>query len=301
MYKKLSFLIKSMRPSQWPKNLVVFTAFFFSINESWSFNTPFDALTIFGELIVVFFVFCLLSGAVYILNDIKDIEFDRNHPYKRFRPIAAGKISINLAILFSSLIILLIMIVSFAANKDFAFCLLGYLLITILYSLILKKIVVLDVSVIAIGFVIRVVSGAIVAEVPISLWLYLCTGLGALILGFSKRRAELMLGGVQSTKYRSVFKFYSLTLIDRFIWMVSASFVLAYAFYTYSAPNLPTNRLMMLTIPLVVFGVWRFLHLLKIGRVKLQPEDTFFRDKLLLIGGLFWVIGSVTILYLYRG
>ena len=290
-----------MRPSQWPKNLVVFTAFFFSINESWSLNTPIGALSIFAELILVFCVFCLLSGALYIVNDIKDIEFDRNHPYKRFRPIAGEKISRNLAILFSTFIIFLLIVVTFLTNRDFAYCLLGYLLITLAYSFVLKKIVVLDVSVIAIGFVIRVVSGAIVAEVPISLWLYLCTGLGALILAFSKRRAELMLGGVQSVGYRSVFKFYSLSLIDRLIWIVSASFVLSYACYTYTAPNLPSNRFMLLTIPLVILGVWRFLHLLKIGRVELQPEDTFFRDKLLLITGLFWLIGSVAILYFYRG
>ena len=233
MYKKSSLLIKSMRPSHWPKNLVVFTAFIFSINESWSFNTPFDALSIFVDLIVVFFGFCLMSGALYIVNDIMDIESDRNHPYKRFRPIADNKISRNLAILFSTFIIFLLIGVSLLANRDFAYCLLGYLLITLSYSLILKKFVILDVSVIAVGFVIRVVSGAIVAEVPISVWLYLCTALGALILAFSKRRTELVLGGVQSVKYRRVFKFYSLSLIDRFIWIVSTSFILSYAFYTY--------------------------------------------------------------------
>lgn len=301
MYKKLSFLIKSMRPTQWPKNIVVFTAFFFSINEGWNFTDSSDVLIKFIQVVIVFLIFCFLSGALYILNDIKDVGFDRNHPFKRFRPIADKQISKNLAIIFSSFIILLLGCISFVMNKDLAYCLFVYSIITLLYSFILKKIVILDVSVIAMGFVIRVIAGAIILGVPISIWLYLCTGLGALILAFSKRRVELILGGDQSLEYRSVFKYYSLRMIDYFICLVSASLILSYSIYCYSASNLPDNRFMLITIPLAIFGIFRFLFLLRNGKVKVQPEDIFFRDKILLPTIVVWMITSISILYLYRG
>ena len=186
-------------------------------------------------------------------------------------------------------------------NRDLAYCLLVYSIITLLYSFTLKKIVILDVFIIAVGFVIRVIAGAIILGVPISIWLYLCTGLGALILAFSKRRVELIFGGDQSLEYRSVFKYYSLRMIDYFIWVVSASLVLSYSIYSYSASNLPDNRFMLITIPLAIFGIFRFLFLLRNGKVKVQPEDIFFRDKILLLTIVIWVITSISILYLYRG
>ena len=301
MYTKTTLLITSMRPTQWPKNIVVFTAFFFSINEGWNFTDSSDVFIKFIQVVIVFLFFCFLSGALYILNDIKDVDFDRNHPLKRFRPIADKQISKNLGIIFSSSIILIVVCISYVMNRDLAYCLLVYSIITLLYSFTLKKIVILDVFIIAVGFVIRVIAGAIILGVPISIWLYLCTGLGALILAFSKRRVELIFGGDQSLEYRSVFKYYSLRMIDYFIWVVSASLVLSYSIYSYSASNLPDNRFMLITIPLAIFGIFRFLFLLRNGKVKVQPEDIFFRDKILLLTIVIWVITSISILYLYRG
>ena len=289
-----------MRPSQWLKNIVVFAAFFFSINESWNFNAPIDALGVFIEFVGVFLIFCVLSGVLYIINDIKDIEFDRNHPSKRFRPIASSEIPTGLAAIFSFLIILLLVIISFSVNRIFGYCIIGYTMLTLSYSFMFKNFVILDVAIIAIGFVIRVVSGAVAADVPISLWLYICAALGALVLALSKRRTELVLGGRDSLGYRRVLKFYSVKLIDWFLWIVTTSLILAYAFYTFTAANLPTNHFMVLTVPIVVFGVFRFLYLLNTGRVKEQPEDTFIKDRLLLITVLTWVIMSVIILSFYR-
>lgn len=284
-------LLRTMRIRQWTKNALVFFALVF---DKQLFNT-----LAFSQTIAGFFLFCLLSSSVYIFNDLSDIEVDRQHPDKKDRPIASGKLPIWFAWAFGITLVLLILPLGYLLSPSFTMVLLAYLVIMLLYSRWLKHIPILDVLVISAGFVLRVHAGVTLITIErFSPWLYVVTTLGALYLGFGKRRAELALLAGNANSHRRVLDGYSIALLDQYILIVSSTTILAYSLYTFSAPNLPTNHSMMLTIPFVIYGVFRYLFLLQFKHAGGAPEDVLLSDRPLQITILLWGLAILGVFYL---
>lgn len=292
----LPALIKEMRPRQWPKNAVLFAALVFDRQLTPS-HMPAILRTVVG-----FIIFCLLSSVVYIINDIADVEADRQHPEKRHRPIASGKLPVSIAIGYALGLLILIFPSSFLMSVDFGLVALTYFLINLAYSKWIKHIALLDVLAIASGFVLRVAAGVALIHVErFSPWLYVVTTLGALYLGFGKRRAELAMLADSANSTRRVLDGYTLPLLDQFITIVSATTIIAYSLYTFSAPNLPTNHAMMLTIPFVLYGVFRYLYLIQVTHRAGAPEEVLLSDRQLQITILLWSISVLLVFYVFPG
>jgi 4-hydroxybenzoate polyprenyltransferase len=247
-----------------------------------------------------FFLFCLVSSAVYLFNDIADLEADRNHPEKKSRPIASGKLPVNVALMSAWLLVLVALPLGYLLSPLFALVLAVYLIINLLYSRWLKHVSILDVMIIASGFVLRVVAGVILIY-PVerfSPWLYMITVLFSLYIGLGKRRAELNLLADDASAHRKVFDGYTIPLLDQYITIVSGMTVVAYSFYTFSAPNLPENHSMMLTIPFVVYGIFRYLQLIQIGHAAGSPDEVALKDRPLQVAVLLWGLAVIAIFYL---
>jgi 4-hydroxybenzoate polyprenyltransferase len=284
-----------MRPRQWTKNLVVFAALVFDRQLRLSNPQPLlRTLAAFGLL-------CLLSSTVYIFNDLVDIEKDRQHPKKRFRPLAAGKLPKSLALAVAVLVPLLVVPVCFLLDWRFGLIACAYLLSNVLYSFWLKNVVIIDVLLVALGYVLRVAAGVVLITVErFSPWLYLCMTLLALFMGFGKRRGELLLmakGAGGSS--RRVLQEYSLPFLDELINLVSTATVMAYSLYTFSAPNLPANHAMMLTVPFVLYGIFRYLYLIHIKGEGGAPDELVLTDRPLQVTFLLWGLSAVAVLYLF--
>jgi 4-hydroxybenzoate polyprenyltransferase len=247
-----------------------------------------------------FALFCLLSSSVYIFNDIMDVESDRRHPLKSSRPIASGKISIPTATMLFIVFALIALGLSFLLNPMFALTALSYFILNLLYSIYLKNVVIIDVMCIAAGFVIRAVAGAVVIGVEISAWLVVCTILLALFLGFGKRRHELLILENQATDHRKILSEYSPYFLDQMISVVTASTVIAYAFYTLSLEveiKLGTRH-MDLTIPFVLYGVFRYLYLIHQKEGGGSPTRMLLTDKPILVNVILWLLAVVLMVYL---
>lgn len=285
-------LIKTMRPRQWVKNGFVFAALVF---DSKMLQTGPLTATIAG-----FFALCLLSSSVYLLNDAVDVEKDRLHPKKRNRPIARGDVSPRLAIVAAAVIGIGTLIASFWLNAIFGWIGLAYLAMNVWYSYQLKHVVIVDVLTIAAGFVLRVAAGVPLVEAErFSPWLFVCMSLLALIIGFGKRRQELVeLKGRTST--RAILGEYNLPLLDQIISIVTAAALVAYSFYTFSAPQLPANHSMMLTIPFVLYGIFRYLYLVHVRGEGGAPEEIVFKDRPIQIAGALWALSVVLVLYVVK-
>ncbi|MDO9545991.1 MAG: decaprenyl-phosphate phosphoribosyltransferase [Pelolinea sp.] len=287
----LKGIIKSFRIKQWVKNSFLFAGIIF---DRQLFNSTAFLNTAFG-----FLIFCTLSSAVYFLNDVFDIEADRMHPTKSSRPIASGKISVITAISIAILLCLLALSSAFYLSKPFFILGTIYFLINILYSKWLKHIPILDVMIIASGFVIRVLAGVSLIKVDrFSPWLYVVTTLLSLFIGFGKRRAELVLLSKDANQHRIVFEGYSLPLLDQLITIVSSITLVSYSLYTFSAPNLPDNHSMMLTIPFVLYGIFRYLYLIQIEQTGGAPEELVLKDRPLRISVLLYGLSVLIIFYL---
>jgi len=248
-----------------------------------------------------FALFCLLSSSVYILNDILDRESDRRHPLKSNRPIARGDIKISTAVVLFVILALLSLGLSYRLSPSFALTALVYFVLNLLYSLYLKHVVIIDVMCIALFFVLRAVAGAVVIGVEISAWLIVCTTLLALFLGFGKRRHELMLLDNQATDHRKSLSEYSQYFLDQMISVVTASTVIAYAFYTLS-PEVESKlgtRHMDLTIPFVLYGVFRYLYLIHRKEGGGSPTQMLLNDKPILANIILWLISVVLIVYVF--
>lgn len=283
-----------MRPRQWVKNVVLFAALVFDRQ----FNP--DHIPQILRTIAGFVIFCLLSGIIYIINDIADKEADRKHPQKCNRPIASGKLPVHFALIAASLLIIILIPVSYMLAPSF--CLVGliYLGLNLAYSKWLKHIPLLDVLTIAMGFVLRVVGGVTLIQIArFSPWLYVVITLGSLYIGFGKRRAELALLTTEANSHRRVLEGYTLPLLDQYIIIVSATTILAYSLYTFSAPNLPDNHVMMLTIPFVLYGIFRYLYLIQVEHSGGAPEEVFLSDRPLQIVVILWGLAVMTIFYFY--
>jgi 4-hydroxybenzoate polyprenyltransferase len=287
----LAALFKAMRPRQWSKNAVVFAALVFDrklTNPEAFLNT-----------LAGFAIFCLLSGVVYIINDIADIQADRQHPEKRLRPIASGRLPLPVARFAAIIIILVILPVSYLLSPLFAAVALGYLLINLAYSKWIKHVPLLDVFSIALGFVLRVAAGVTLIQVErFSPWLYVITTLGSLYLGFGKRRAELSVFAATANSHRRSLDGYTLPLLDQLINIVSATTIIAYSLYTFSAPNLPENHAMMLTIPFAIYGIFRYLYLIQTDCTG-APEEVLLTDRPLQVTILLWGLAVLFIFYVF--
>ncbi|MCS7248980.1 MAG: decaprenyl-phosphate phosphoribosyltransferase [Anaerolineales bacterium] len=293
-FSYVKYLFLSMRPRQWIKNGVLFAAIVFDRQFNLA-HIPEIVRTALG-----FLVFCLISGLVYLINDLIDIEADRKHPQKRNRPIASGKLPPSIALAAAILLPFLIFPFSYWLSPAFALVGLGYFVLNLAYSKWLKHIPLIDVFAIAAGFVLRVAAGVVLIQVArFSPWLYVVTTLGSLYLGFGKRRAELALLAEGAYDHRRVLDGYTIPLLDQLITIVSGATIIAYSLYTFSAPNLPDNHVMMLTIPFVIYGIFRYLYLIQTKLGGGAPEDLLLSDRPLQLAILLWGLAVVLIFYVY--
>jgi 4-hydroxybenzoate polyprenyltransferase len=287
-----SAVLKTMRPRQWAKNVFVFAALVFDRKLT---NLPALLDTLLG-----FVLFCLISGVVYILNDLADVEADRQHPKKRLRPLAAGRLSIRAAWAVALGLLAITLPLAFWLSPLFGAIISIYFLLNIAYTQWLKHVPLIDVLVLASFYVIRVGGGVALVEVErFSPWLYVVTTLGALYIGLGKRRAELFLLAEGANAHRKVLDGYTLPFLDQLITVVSGTTIVAYSLYTFSAPNLPENHSMMLTIPFVVYGIFRYLYLSQVEEKGGEPEDIMLTDRPLQITMSLWVAAVLVIFYLF--
>jgi len=290
----LKALIRTMRPRQWVKNAVIFAALVFDKQLRLD-NLPAVLRTFAG-----FVIFCVLSGVVYIINDIADVEADRQHPDKRNRPIASGVLPVRVALAFAIGLIVILFPLAYLLSPAFALVALAYFTLNLAYSKWIKHIPLLDVFAIALGFVLRVAAGITLIQVArFSPWLYIVITLGSLYIGFGKRRSELALLAEGANNHRRVLDGYTIPLLDQFITIVSGTTIIAYSLYTFSAPNLPDNHLMMLTIPFVLYGVFRYLYLIQVKHSGGAPEDVLLSDRPLQATIFLWGVSVLLIFYLF--
>lgn len=287
----LGALAEALRPAQWVKNGFVFAALIFSRN----LLTADRTLRVAGAA----GLFCLMASALYLLNDVMDAAEDRQHPTKRERPIASGRISPRAALLAAAVLAMAALAGAWLLDLQFLIWLVVYGGINVLYSLVLKHILLLDVFVIAGGFVCRVVAGGVVIHVEISPWLIVCTTLLALFLALTKRRHELVLLGSNASNHRSSLAHYSPYFLDQLIGIVTASTLMSYALYTLSddaTKKFPGKRL-ELTIPFVLFGIFRYLYLVHRASEGGSPTRLLLTDRVLLAVVLLWAAAVVLIIY----
>ena len=291
----LMAIAAAMRPQQWIKNCVIFAALLFS--------RSFLDTALLGRAIIAFWLFCAVSSAVYILNDILDLENDRAHPTKRLRPIAAGELGAALAGAIGSVLAVSSLALSFQLNPSFGAMAAVYLGVNLLYSVWLKRVVIVDVMIISSGFVIRAVAGGLAIGVEISAWLILCTIFLSLFLGFTKRRQELALLESRVSTTRAILREYSIGFLDQMIAIVTSATFVAYILYTLAPET--RQRLgtpyMPLTIPFVLYGVFRYLYLVHQKSLGESPTGALYADRPLLINVLIWALAAVAALTLSHG
>ena len=298
-FRELWLLVLSARPRQWSKNLIIYFAFFFAINRLWDSDDLGNVVTPFSRATIAFLVFCAVSGAVYLLNDWADLKGDRVHATKRHRPLASGQLRLPVALSGAAVLLTTGLAGAFLLEPWFGLTAATYVILMVAYSLVIKRITILDVTAISAGFVLRAAAGAVAIGVPVSGWLYITTSLGALFIGFGKRRNELQLGGDGAEQQRGALRGYSQRLLDRLLAATAVATVIAYVLYTFTAGNLPGNHAMMLTIPMVVFGLVRYLYLIRRRSLGESPEDVFLSDVPLIISILLWLATAASVLLFY--
>jgi len=286
----LTALLKTMRPRQWTKNAFVFFALVF--------DKQLLHLPAFLNTLAGFALFCLVSSAVYIFNDLADLEADRQHPEKKNRPLPSGQLPQGAAWTAGVLLAAVTLPLGWMLSPFFAGVLAFYFLINLAYSRWLKHVPILDVMIVAAGFVLRVHAGTTLIHVErFSPWLYAVTTLGALYLGFGKRRAELALLAHGAGSHRKVLEGYTLPLLDQYITIVSAATILAYSLYTFSAPNLPANHSMMLTIPFMAYIIFRYLYIIQVTHDAGAPEEVLLSDRPMQIAIFLFGLAVIAVFY----
>jgi 4-hydroxybenzoate polyprenyltransferase len=283
-------VVRSLRPRQWVKNLLVFAGVVFA-------QKLFTAAV--WAALGAFVIFCGLSGAIYLLNDVADREKDRRHPDKRHRPIASGALPPRVAVAVAGVLIVLGLAAAYRLSPSFALAAAGYVALLTAYSAWLKHVVIVDVLVVAIGFVLRAAAGALVVEAQISGWLLICTVLLALFLALGKRRHEVLALEAGGVTHRPILVEYSAPFLDQTIAVVTASTVTAYALYTMSPETVAKfhTALLPLTLPFVLYGVFRYLYLLYHRHLGGNPSELFLGDRALLVNTLAWMAAVVLIIY----
>jgi 4-hydroxybenzoate polyprenyltransferase len=287
----LGALVASLRPRQWTKNLLVFAGLIFSRG----LHEP----VLLARSTLAFVLFCLLSGGVYLINDVLDAERDRAHPQKRHRPVASGRVRPSVALAAGLLLLVGATLAAFALSLRLGVVALAYAALLTAYSIGLKHVVIVDTLIIAGGFVLRALAGVVVLDIEFSYWLLFCTILLALFLTFGKRRHELLALEGGATDHRPILSEYSPQLLDQMIAVVTASTLMAYALYT-MAPDtharLGTTRL-PLTIPFVLYGIFRYLYLLYRRDLGGNPSEHLLTDRALLVAVALWGVTVVLVLY----
>ncbi len=288
----LNALIKTMRPRQWvTKNIFIFAAIVF--------DKQLFVVDSFLRTLAGFALFCLISSSVYIFNDIADVDADRQHPEKKNRPIPSGKLSLRVAWIAGLFLSAAPLAAGYLLAPSFGYVIGLYFLLILVYSKWLKHIPIVDVLVISAGFVLRVGAGVTLIQVErFSPWLYVVMTLLSLFLGFGKRRAELALLVQGAGSHRKVLDGYTLPLLDQYIMIVSGTTIVAYSLYTFSAPNLPDNHSMMLTIPFVVYTIFRYLFLIEVKHAGGAPEEVLLSDRPFQIAMLLCAATVLAIFYL---
>jgi 4-hydroxybenzoate polyprenyltransferase len=285
-------LVKSFRPRQWPKNIFLFAALVF--------DRKFLEWEPLLRTVAGFILLCMASSTVYLINDIADRKQDRLHPTKSKRPIASGALSVPAAAAAAFLLTSVSLAASFLLSPAFATLIAIYLALNLAYSFYLKHIPIVDALIVAVFYVLRVVSGAFLISVAASPWMYVCMVLLALIISFGRRRSEIVLLEEGAADHRRVLSGYTVPLLDSFIQIVSAATIVAYSFYTFSAPNLPVNHAMMLTIPFVLYSIFRYLYLVQVENSGGAPEELILTDRPLQAGIAVWGLSAMLILYIWK-
>lgn len=284
-------LIVSLRPDQWTKNLIVFAALIFAVK----LLDP-AALALASA---AFLIFCVLSGSVYLFNDVFDREVDRQHPLKRLRPIASGALGAGTALTWAIGLSVVSLAAAYALRPLFALAAAAYLALFVVYTRTFKHVVILDVMSIAIGFVLRAVAGGLVIGVPVSDWLLVCTILLALFLGLAKRRHEITMLAEGASGHRRILEEYDPYLLDQMIAIVAAATLVVYIIYCASPETAERfgTRLLVLTTPFPIYGIFRYLYLVHRKHGGGSPSDLLLRDRPLLSCVALWGIAVVTIIY----
>ena len=285
-------LLRTLRPKQWIKNVFVFGALVFDQKLT---NGPLLAKTF-----AAFLLFCMISSTVYIINDLADLEKDKQHPKKSRRALPSGQLKPWFAIASAVTILAIFLPLSFWLDVYFGLIVLGYFLLNLAYSFVLKHLVIIDVMVVASGFVLRVAAGAVVAQAErFSPWIYVCTIFLALFMVIGRRRHELTLLADGANCHRKILEEYTVDFLDEMSHLVTTGTILSYSLYTFSAVNLPANHAMMLTIPFVIYGLFRYQYLIHVKGQGGAPEMMVYSDLPFLLNGLLWAISVVLIMYVF--
>ena len=295
-YRKKSVLIlllQQLRPKQWVKNGLIFAALIFSF-QSFQISELYELL---WKVLIGFFIFSFVSGSVYVLNDFMDREADKQHPEKCKRPMASGQLNPYLAIVVGGILLISSLVASWFLNPLFSIVLIIYFCLNVAYSIKLKHVVIIDIMIVASGFVFRAISGALIIKVPFTPWFLLCTMLLALFLAVGKRRHELVLLQNNKAGHRKVLEFYSVPLIDQMISIITAATLLSYSLFTFDSGR--TIHLMW-TIPFVIYGIFRYLYLIHIEGKGGKPEKVLFQDKPILITVILYVVSVIAILICFE-
>jgi 4-hydroxybenzoate polyprenyltransferase len=288
----LNALLRTMRPKQWAKNVFLFAALVFDRKLT---NLP--ALL---YIIAGFFIFSLLASVVYIINDIADLEADRQHPKKKFRPIAAGEISIPVARILAAAILIFALPAAYLLSPWFAAIGTVYLILNLTYSKWLKHITLLDIIVLASFYVIRVTAGVSLIDVQrFSPWIYIFTTFLALLIGTGKRRAEMATLAQDANTHRRVLDGYTIEFLDHLITLAAGMTIITYSLYSFSAPNLPENHIMMLTIPFIIYAVLRYQYLLQVLNTGGAPEEIVLSDRPLQLAVALYGLAVLLIFYYF--
>lgn len=285
----IRLLFKQLRPKQWTKNLLVFAALIFSLK---AIN-----VSAFVNTLTTFFLFSFVSGCVYILNDYVDREADRNHPVKKFRPMASGALNPTGALVFGGILLVSSLVVSYKINPLLMLLLAIYFAMNVSYSLKLKHVVIMDIMVIASGFVLRAIAGGLAINVHLTPWFLLCTMLLSLFLAIGKRRHELFLLDKQKDAHRKVLDKYSFTLLDQLTSIVATATIISYSLFTFTAGR---TIYLMWTIPFVIYGIFRYLYLIHIENKGGAPDRLLVEDKHILVTVVLYVASVLSILLIFE-
>jgi 4-hydroxybenzoate polyprenyltransferase len=287
----IKYFILSLRLYQWSKNLLVFAALIFA---GQLFNI--ELLT---KSILIFFLFSLVAGIVYVWNDVMDMDEDKLHPTKKFRPLASGKITPTVALVLSSFVLSTSLFVSYFISISLTIFLIAYIILNFFYSLKLKHVVILDILIVAVGYVLRAVAGGFVIQVEISPWLLVCTFFLALFLVVGKRRAELSQLKKNSPTFRPILLEYNSHILDQMIGVVTAATILGYALYTLDGQTVAKfgTYNLIYTVPFVVYGIFRYFYLIYKKDLGGSPESILIKDKHILVNVFFWIVTVIFIIY----
>ena len=288
------------RPVQWSKSLLVFLPLAFTVGQEWSIRDTDQFGDLFLKALVGAVIFCALAGGVYIINDLFDLERDKAHPRKRLRPIVSGRLPVGAAQVTAALLLSVSLAGGFLMDREFGIVTVVVLVTNFAYSSWLKRLIIIDVMIVGAGYLLRAVAGALIIDVEVSPWLYATIGLGALFIALGKRHSEFRAAGTNASSQRPVLEHYSLGFLNQLISITSTATLVAYALYTFEAEAVPEDSSMMLTIPFVIFGLFRYLYLVNHTNDAESPEMVIIKDKPLVLAVLLWAATAITVLAVDR-